>query len=477
MADIVLVTSIPAHAVATNTKAVLESAGAGSHTVTIADTAALGAVAWNDYDLIATVCTNSTDVIADALRARVDLGQPLLMALVDNGVFTGTGQTTTATRMDLVDTCSVNDNIGSVKATDDAHPIMVSYAIDEIITIQSGASDRYNAAVDTGGDTIGDVLAVGHALGHLDLPQLIAIEQGTVDLATAAVEARVVLFGHIFGINGYDAEAEPLFGSIVEWLLSEPGEGGGGGGGGGFGGGGVGGGGGTIGGGGGGGGAGGSGGSNSHTASGHWSTHNMRIATGVTDQYIYFKAVDITDRVTPELGLSGFTVQRSRNGAAEVAYTTPTTVEIDGTNMPGIYALLLDEDMTIDSGDETQEVCIHITHASMDPVTRVFELYRPKITAGETLTVSSSALPWNAAWDAEVQSEVQDALDATVPDSIPADGSRPSIPQAIYLMTQFLLERSVSGTTVTVKKPDGSTTLLTLTLNDASNPTSTTRAS
>jgi hypothetical protein len=93
--------------------------------------------------------------------------------------------------------------------------------------------------------------------------------------------------------------------------------------------------------------------------------------------------------------------------------------------------------------------------------------------AGAGLT----AVPWNASWDAEVQSEVADALEATIADSIPADGTAPSVKQALYMLTQFMLERSVSSTTVTVKKPDGSTSLFTLTLNDATSPTSITRAS
>lgn len=92
--------------------------------------------------------------------------------------------------------------------------------------------------------------------------------------------------------------------------------------------------------------------------------------------------------------------------------------------------------------------------------------------AGAGLT----AIPWNAAWDAQVESEVADALEAAIADSIPADGSAPSVKQALYMLTQFMLERSVSSTTVTVKKPDGSTTLFTLTLNSASAPTSITRA-
>lgn len=87
-----------------------------------------------------------------------------------------------------------------------------------------------------------------------------------------------------------------------------------------------------------------------------------------------------------------------------------------------------------------------------------------------------TGIPWNASWDAEVQSEVQDALDATLADSVPSDGTRPSIAQALYMLVQFMTERSVSGTTVTVKKADGSTSLMTFTLNDATAPTSITRA-
>lgn len=119
--------------------------------------------------------------------------------------------------------------------------------------------------------------------------------------------------------------------------------------------------------------------------------------------------------------------------------------------------------------------------------------------AGAGLT----AIPWNAAWDAEAQSEATDALNAydpptkaeldtgfaalndvavtditqrQIPDSVPADGTLPTIEQALYMITQYLYERAVSNTTVTIKKVDGSTSLLTLTLDDATDPTSITRA-
>lgn len=97
------------------------------------------------------------------------------------------------------------------------------------------------------------------------------------------------------------------------------------------------------------------------------------------------------------------------------------------------------------------------------------------VKAGSGFDINAN-LTWNASWDAEVQSEVQDALDSTIADSVPADGTRPSISQALYMTTQFLLERSVSGTTVTVNKVDGTTALYTMTINSAVTPTSITRA-
>ena len=112
----------------------------------------------------------------------------------------------------------------------------------------------------------------------------------------------------------------------------------------------------------------------------------MRIASGVTDQLISFVAVDATDFATRETGLSSFTVYRSRNGGTATAMTTPTVAELDATNMPGVYTLLLDEDMTIGGGNDTEEMVFHITQASMAPVTRTIELFVPTDVAAALAT-------------------------------------------------------------------------------------------
>lgn len=112
----------------------------------------------------------------------------------------------------------------------------------------------------------------------------------------------------------------------------------------------------------------------------------------------------------------------------------------------------------------------------LDDIPTVAEFEARTLLAANYSTAAAVAALNNIS-TAEVLTQVETALTAAVADSVPADGSRPSIAQGVYLLTQFLLERSVSGTTLTVKKPDGSTTLITLTLNDATSPTSITRAS
>ena len=109
-------------------------------------------------------------------------------------------------------------------------------------------------------------------------------------------------------------------------------------------------------------------------------------------------------------------------------------------------------------------------------------------SAGAGLT----AVPWNAAWDAEVQSECTDALNAYDPptkaeldatwttamtESYASDGAAMTPAQALYMILCAVSEFSISSTTITGKKLDGSTTAMTWTLNDATSPTSRTRAS
>lgn len=72
---------------------------------------------------------------------------------------------------------------------------------------------------------------------------------------------------------------------------------------------------------------------------------------------------------------------------------------------------------------------------------------------------------------------VSDILTTQMIESYATDGSAPTVAQSLFAIQQFLQERDVASTTVTVKKLDGSTTAYTLTTNDAATPTNITRSS
>lgn len=145
----------------------------------------------------------------------------------------------------------------------------------------------------------------------------------------------------------------------------------------------------------------------------------MRIASGITDQYIYFKAVlSTSDPRAGVSGLSGFTVYRSRNGGTPVAMTSPTIVELDAANLPGRYALLLDEDMTIGAGNDTEEMLFTIKEAGMDDFDRTIELYRPKLTEGYTATVDSNGrMDVGLIEGSDATDQINAAADAAIADA------------------------------------------------------------
>ena len=105
---------------------------------------------------------------------------------------------------------------------------------------------------------------------------------------------------------------------------------------------------------------------------------NMKIMNGSLDNIKFFVAFDLTDGATRETGYgtAGFTVWYQLDGGTAAAMTAPTIAEIEGTDMEGVYSLLIDEAlMTQLADDKSEELVIHITHAGMREVTRYIEVY------------------------------------------------------------------------------------------------------
>lgn len=94
----------------------------------------------------------------------------------------------------------------------------------------------------------------------------------------------------------------------------------------------------------------------------------MRIPSGSTTHYVEFTAVDATDLQTKETGFgsTGWTVVTSMAGVRTV-WTNPQVTEINSSDMPGRYALLVNQNSTITTGLVEQELGFYITHAGMMP--------------------------------------------------------------------------------------------------------------
>lgn len=67
-------------------------------------------------------------------------------------------------------------------------------------------------------------------------------------------------------------------------------------------------------------------------------------------------------------------------------------------------------------------------------------------------------------------------LATVLTESYAADGATPTLTQLLYMLWSAIGDFSISGTTITCKKLDGTTTAMTFTLDDGTNPTSRTRA-
>lgn len=158
----------------------------------------------------------------------------------------------------------------------------------------------------------------------------------------------------------------------------------------------------------------------------------IRIASGVTDQVVYFFAPP---------GITGHTVDRARNATSLTAMTTPTITEM----ADGLYALLLDEDMTIDSGNLTEAMVFMVKAGGMSDTPIHVELFAPILTTQLT-------------------------------EAYAADGVAPTLSQLLFLVQQLLGDFKIVGTTLTVRKIDGVATAATFTLDDGTNPTDITRA-
>lgn len=177
-----------------------------------------------------------------------------------------------------------------------------------------------------------------------------------------------------------------------------------------------------------------------------------------------------------------------------------TLPDVDPDNSKAVKVLLSSSEMNGDniqvigsdaSGAEWCDILINIqtttkqvddlsTQTSVDSVqtdTNDIQTRLPAALVSGKIDAYLNAAGLDADAVTEIQASIAALLTATVADSTPADGTRPSIASGILMITRFLMEKGLSGVTLTVNKEDGSTPVMTFTLDSATNPTSITRAS
>ena len=123
-------------------------------------------------------------------------------------------------------------------------------------------------------------------------------------------------------------------------------------------------------------------------------------------------------------------------------------------------AIVLDEALTSAPADN-DEFTIYSTH--IHSVSQIADGVWDEATSGH-VGVGSTGLALTSIFT------------TAMTESYAADGAAPTPAQSLFLIQQALTEVAIVSTTETIKKLDGSTAAATLTLDDASSPTSKTRA-
>jgi hypothetical protein len=120
---------------------------------------------------------------------------------------------------------------------------------------------------------------------------------------------------------------------------------------------------------------------------------------------------------------------------------------------------------TLSSGDVQTAAAAALT--AYDPPTRA-----EATSDANSILTAVGDVPTNA----ELTTALNTLLTTAMTESYSADGATMTPAQALYELRALASEFSISGTTMTVKKADGSTTAFTLTLDSSTAPTSITRA-
>lgn len=157
-----------------------------------------------------------------------------------------------------------------------------------------------------------------------------------------------------------------------------------------------------------------------------------------------------------------------------------TATEVDATNAKGFYIFDLTQAET--NADilefSAKSATANIVVLATPPVvfTRPPRFTTLVIDASGLADANAVKVGPSGSGTAQTAKDLSTLLTSALTESYGTDGSTFTAAQALYQIWSFLAEKNISGTTLTAKKLDGSTTSMTFTLNDGTNPTTITRA-
>lgn len=191
-------------------------------------------------------------------------------------------------------------------------------------------------------------------------------------------------------------------------------------------------------------------------------------------------SVDLNSILTNQSAISGQITALNdfdpgSDAAANVTLCATTTTN---TDMVGTDNALLAADINLTGGavDNVTLVATTTTNTDMrgtDSAATAAALATVDGNVDAILVDTGTTLP--AQITALNDISVSDILTTQMTEAYAADGVAPTLAQALFLIQQTIGDFSISGTTITTKEIDGSTTAATYTLDDGTSPTSRTR--
>lgn len=143
-----------------------------------------------------------------------------------------------------------------------------------------------------------------------------------------------------------------------------------------------------------------------------------------------------------------------------------------------LYLFAIDASGFVDLVDAPNATAVAAIQSGLATSSALASLVTTVGVAGDGLTAADDAVIAAIA-ALTIPTAAQNAtavLTTQMTEAYASDGTAPTAAEALFLLISACTEFSISGTTITCKKLDGSTTAATYTLDDATTPTSRTRA-